>query len=116
MALPSYLPSHFCKVFAGWQGSSEIARICLSLKQILCLCGQAVASKDFVILFLDAKMVFVNHKFTGLVEEGIFAGKVFHFFLLQGRATATTSQALNAHGDQISASCWQITQAWGRVR
>lgn len=58
-------------------------------------------------------MVFVNHKFTGLVEEGIFAGRVFGFLLLQVRATATTSQALSARGEQICASCWQITQIWG---
>lgn len=57
----------------------------LSLKQILCLCGQAVVSKDFVIFFsLEAKMVFVNHKFTGLVEEGIFAGRVVSFYFKWG--------------------------------
>lgn len=65
--------------------------------------------------FPKDKMVFMNHKFTGLVEEGIFAGRVFGFSLLQVRATATTSQALSARGEQICASCWQITQVWGRV-
>lgn len=74
-----------------------------------------MASKEIVILFPKEKMIFVHHKFTGLVEEGIFAGRVSGFLLLQVRATATTSQALSAHGEQISASCWQITQVWGRV-
>lgn len=50
-------------------------------------------------------MVFVNHKFTRLVEKGIFAGRVFGFPLLQVRGTATTSQALSAHRDKISAFC-----------
>lgn len=114
-ALPSYLPSFFCKVLAGQQGPSEIARISPSLKQILCFCGHAVASRELVILFPKDKMVFVNHRFIGLVEEGICAGRVFGFSLLQVRATATTSQALSALGEQISASCWQITQVWGSV-
>lgn len=87
-----------------------------SLKQILCLCGHAVASKEFVILFPEAKIVFVTHKFTGLVEEGIFAGRMFGFSLLQVRVTGTRSQALSAPGHQISACCWQIPQVWGRVR